>query len=53
MRMDRRSLLMGTGASLAAGAVPALAQQPAWPTRAVRVIVPFPAGAGTDTLARA
>jgi len=53
MRMDRRSLLMGTGASVAAVALPASAQQPAWPTRAVRVIVPFPAGAGTDVLARA
>lgn len=53
MRMDRRSWLTGTGATVVAGALPALAQQPAWPTRAVRVIVPFPAGAGTDTLARA
>ena len=46
--MHRRTLL-------AAGiAAPALlhAQQPAWPTAPVRIIVGFPPGGGTDALAR-
>ncbi|MCC6888801.1 MAG: tripartite tricarboxylate transporter substrate binding protein [Hyphomicrobiales bacterium] len=41
-------------AVLVAGAVvpSALAQAPAWPTRAVKLILPLGAGSGTDTIAR-
>jgi tripartite-type tricarboxylate transporter receptor subunit TctC len=39
--------------ALAALAAPGIAAaQPAWPERAVRIIVPFPPGGGTDTFAR-
>ncbi len=46
--MHRRALL---AAALACLAAPALAQQD-YPSRPVRVIMPFPAGSGTDILAR-
>jgi tripartite-type tricarboxylate transporter receptor subunit TctC len=50
METTRRAILATAGLALAA---PALGQTPPWPSRAVRIIVPFPAGAGTDLLARA
>ncbi len=46
--MNRRTLLAAT----AAFATPALAQAP-WPSRPIRLIVPFPPGAANDTLGRA
>jgi tripartite-type tricarboxylate transporter receptor subunit TctC len=52
LRTTRRELLQGAvaaGVTLAAG--PSRAQA-AYPTRSVRIIVPFPAGATTDMLAR-
>jgi tripartite-type tricarboxylate transporter receptor subunit TctC len=53
MKPSRRSVLKGAGAALAA---PFLARsasaQSAWPTRPVRVIVPYPPGGGADTTAR-
>jgi tripartite-type tricarboxylate transporter receptor subunit TctC len=48
--MHRRSLL---AAALAAAAAPAVRAQSAWPTKPVRIVVPFAAGGTTDILARA
>jgi tripartite-type tricarboxylate transporter receptor subunit TctC len=50
---SRRLLLQGALAAGAALALPTLAQ-PAWPVagKPIRIIVPFPAGSGSDTTAR-
>ena len=52
--MNRRTFLRATTGSLIAAVRPASAQSAAsaWPTRTVRVIVPYPAGGSTDVLAR-
>jgi len=49
--MDRRGVLKlaASAAALGAGAVQA---QSSWPTKPVTMIVPFPAGGGTDAFAR-
>jgi tripartite-type tricarboxylate transporter receptor subunit TctC len=50
MTFRRRTLLRALPAIPAAFAGPAVAQ--AWPTRPIRIVVPFPAGGTTDMLAR-
>jgi tripartite-type tricarboxylate transporter receptor subunit TctC len=47
--MKRRHLLTALAATLP---LPAFAQAPAWPTRPVRVLVPFPPGGSNDVFAR-
>ena len=50
-RMVRRDLLRLAGASLALSAVGVRAQS-GWPSKPVTLVVPFPAGGGTDAFAR-
>ena len=47
----RRLLSAALAAGLVAGA-PAVAQDGAWPSRPIRLIVPFPTGGGSDNIAR-
>ncbi len=51
--MNRRTLLAAFAASLAAALAPAAVGQPAFPTKPIRIVVPFPPGGTTDILARA
>jgi tripartite-type tricarboxylate transporter receptor subunit TctC len=48
----RRSLLGCAALALAAAAFPTAQAQSNWPTKPVTLIVPFPAGGGTDAFAR-
>lgn len=49
--LRRRAVLAAPFLAAALCAAPAFAQE-LWPTKGVRVIMPFPAGSGTDILAR-
>jgi tripartite-type tricarboxylate transporter receptor subunit TctC len=48
----RRTILRIALAGLVAAALPAIAQQPAWPAKPVRVIIGFAAGGTTDVVGR-
>lgn len=53
--LTRRTVLQATAAGLAAAAVPAMAQTgaaAAWPSRPIKIIVPYTAGGFTDQMAR-
>lgn len=50
MKLNRRSLLLAATAAAATQALPALASD--YPTKPVEMIVPWPAGGGTDVIAR-
>ena len=52
MKHPRRTFLQFAGAAAAAPAFSRLASAQAYPTRPITVIVPFPAGGGTDTVGR-
>ncbi len=51
-RMQRRTLLAGATAAGLAMATGGSWAQSAWPNKPVNLVVPFPAGGGTDAFAR-
>jgi tripartite-type tricarboxylate transporter receptor subunit TctC len=51
-KTTRRRVLKGMGAALAAPLLGGSARAQEWPTRPVRVIVPYPPGGGADTVSR-
>src|SRR5262249_42394514 len=52
MNLVRRQFLSLAGAAIAATVVPGITAAQTYPTRPVRIIVPYPPGAATDSLAR-
>jgi tripartite-type tricarboxylate transporter receptor subunit TctC len=51
--LRRRGFVQAALASSAAAAFPSLAQSPAYPTRPIKLICPWPAGGATDAVMRA
>jgi tripartite-type tricarboxylate transporter receptor subunit TctC len=49
---SRRRILQGTALAALAATAPWAAAQSTWPNRPVTIVVPFPAGGGTDAFAR-
>ena len=49
--LSRRTLIQAASAGLASAVLPSMAQ-PAWPSRPIRLIVPYTAGGFTDQMAR-
>src|SRR4051794_9066128 len=52
MKSSRRSVLKGAAATIAAPFLAISASAQSWPTRPVRVIIPYPPGGGADTTGR-
>jgi tripartite-type tricarboxylate transporter receptor subunit TctC len=50
--MHRRSFCLRGGATAMTALLPGLAVAQDWPARPIRMIVPFPAGGGTDAISR-
>ncbi len=52
MRWTRRQAMIGIGGGLIAAAVPQARAQAAYPSRNIKLLVPYPAGGTTDLLGR-
>ena len=52
MKLSKTLICLATAACTALPSAAVLAQQAAWPTHAITLVVPFAAGGGGDTLAR-
>ncbi len=52
MKPTRRDSLRFAGAAALAVAMPRLARAQAWPTRAIKAMIPFPAGSSVDVIGR-